>query len=118
MTATTKHIIDASQKSLGRIASDVAILLMGKDKASFAKNEAQTNIVEINNASKMRVTEKQLNERTYKRFSGYPGGLKEETMAELVKKKGYGEALRRAVYGMLPNNRLRSGMINRLIIKE
>lgn len=113
-----KHTIDAKDRSIGRVAGEVAILLMGKNSASFAKNKVAPAEVEVTNASKVKIDEKKLKSKKYKRFSGYPGGLKEETLSHLLERKGYSEALRIAVYGMLPKNKLRDRMIKNLIVKE
>jgi large subunit ribosomal protein L13 len=72
----------------------------------------------VTNASKIKVTEKKLQEKFYKRYSGYPGGLKELSMAHIVNKKGYKEAITIAVNGMLPNNKLKKGMLQALTITE
>jgi len=112
------HTIDAEKKALGRIASSAAMLLMGKDTAAYERHEKQENSVLITNASKMKISEKQLKDRVYTTFSGYPSGQRFENMGELITRKGYGEAIRNAVYGMLPHNRLRNNMMKRLTIKD
>lgn len=113
-----KKTLDAKGKKLGRLATEIAVILMGKDTPDFKREELSIRHVEVINASKLDVSEKKLKLETYKRFSGYPGGLKEESMENLVNRKGYGEALRIAVYGMLPKNKLRSKMIKNLVITE
>lgn len=113
-----KHTIDATGKQLGRIATEAATLLMGKDRADFAKNKIPNITVEIVNASKANISEKKLEEKTYKSYSGYPGGLKTQTMAKVVSKKGYAEAFRKAVYGMIPHNKLAKPMMKNLVITE
>lgn len=110
--------IDAQNKKLGRLASEIATLLMGKDAVDYAPNKAPDRQVKVTNASKMAVDERKLAGKEYTSYSGYPGGLKTETMDELVARKGYGEALRKAVRGMLPANKLRPQMLKRLIIEE
>jgi len=112
------HKIDAENKAAGRIASQTAMLLMGKDTAAFERHEKQVNNVVITNASKMKISEKQLTAKIYTTFSGYPSGQRYESMKETIAKKGYGEIIRIAVFGMLPHNRLRAGMMKRLTIKE
>jgi large subunit ribosomal protein L13 len=112
------HTIDATEKSLGRLASEVAALLIGKNKTDFARNVLSGNTVTVVNAAKLKVTPKKLQEKFYKRYSGYPGGLKELSMAQVVEKKGYGEAITIAVKGMLPDNKLRKGMLKALTISE
>lgn len=112
------YTIDATEKSLGRLASEVAALLIGKDKTDFARNILPGNTVTVTNAAKMKVSEKKLLEKIYHRYSGYPGGLKELSMAHIVEKKGYKEALTIAIKGMLPHNRLTNGMLKSLTITE
>jgi len=113
-----KKVMDAKDMKLGRLATEIAVFLMGKNTPDFKKEELSDRQVEVLNASKIMLDEKKLESKKYKRYSGYPGGLKEEKMANLIKRKGYGEILRIAVYGMLPKNKLRSRMIKNLTIKE
>src|SRR6202012_4956194 len=101
--------IDATNKSLGRLASEVAALLIGKDKTDFTRNNLSGNTVTVINAGKLKVTPKKLQEKFYTSYSGYPGGLKERSMAHVVEKKGYKEAITIAVKGMLPDNKLKKG---------
>ena len=109
-------IIDASGKSLGRIASQIALLLRGKDQADFAPHKDKGVFVEVKNIDKMKITGNKLKGKIYAHHTGRPGGFREITMEELIVKKGKAEVLRRAVYGMLPKNKLRAKMIKRLII--
>lgn len=112
------HIIDASGKKIGRVASQVAAILNGKDKTDFRRNTVTESTVTIMNASKIDVTEKKKKTTTFTAYSGYPGGLKTLEMDKIIAKKGMSEILRRAVYGMLPTNKLRSRRIKHLTIKE
>lgn len=112
------HTIDATGKKIGRVAGEAAVILMGKNKTSFRRNVVSGEKVSILNAGKLSVSAKKKDGKTYRRYSGYPGGLKEETLGEMVEKKGYREALRKAVYGMLPGNRLRPRMMKNLEISE
>ena len=107
------HTIDAANKILGRLAVEVALLLRGKDKADFAPNKDGGDIVIIKNADKIIVTGKKMNDKVYYHHSGYLGGLK-ETPFKKIFKKDPGEVIRRAVYGMLPKNKLRDIQITRL----
>lgn len=109
---------DATNKKLGRLASEIAMILMGKNDPSYAPNKIAPHKVIVSHASKMDIDPKKLEEKKYNRFSGYPGGLKQIPMSRLVEKKGYAEALRKAVYGMIPNNKLRSEIMKNLIISE
>ena len=112
------YTIDATDKSLGRLSSEVAALLIGKNKTDYARNALSGNTVTVTNAAKMKVSEKKLLEKIYTRYSGYPGGLKEMSMSHIVGKKGYKEAISIAVKGMLPNNKLQKGMMKALTITE
>lgn len=113
-----EHTIDATNQSLGRIASQAAVLLMGKMTPEFARNKVSGIKVHITNASKMKTTEKQLLNKTYHNYSGYPGGLKTQTMARVIEGKGYAEVMKKAVYGMIPSNKLRPIIMKNLKITE
>jgi large subunit ribosomal protein L13 len=110
--------IDATNEKLGRIASKVAKLLIGKDKTDFVKNSIVGSKVKVINASKMNILEKKMKTKTHSRYSGYPGGLTKETLDKTVSKKGYGEILKLAVSGMLPKNRLRTKFLLNLEVTE
>ena len=112
------HTIDATDKSLGRLASEVAALLIGKNKLDFARNVLSGNTVTVTNASKLRISPKKMDGKFYKRYSGYPCGLKELSMAHVVEKKGHKEVLSIAVKGMLPKNKLTNGMMKSLTIND
>lgn len=118
LAASMKHTIDAQGKTLGRVATAAAAILIGKHTTSFVKNKVGEDTVEIVNASKVAVTGSKMGEKRYKRYSGYPGGLKETPMREMIDKKGHAEILRIAVYGMLPKNKLRSIRIKKLSIQN
>lgn len=113
-----EHIIDAENKKLGRVASEVAVFLMGKNRTDFVRNAIPQIKVKVTNASKILTTLKKKESETYKRYSGYPGGLKVVTLGKLVSDKGMKEALRIAVKGMLPKNKLRDRMMKNLIIND
>lgn len=114
----TKYTIDAKGKRLGRIASEAASLLRGKGLASFKPNALPDVSVEIVNASGVAFTEKKLTATKYRRYSGYPGGLKEVSLKEFLDKKGVGELLRMVIVRMLPRNTMRSRLIKRLVVKN
>lgn len=111
-----KHTIDATDRPLGRLATEIAMILRGKNKPEFQPHLDMGGIVEVENADKMVLTGKKMEQKKYYRHSGYPGGIKEERVEELFQKDP-GEVLRRSVRKMLPNNKLRKNMIKRLIIK-
>ncbi len=113
-----KYTIDATGKKIGRIATEAASYLMGKFDPAFARNKVSDVKVTIENASKIAVTDKKLKETTHHTYSGYPGGLKQETLLAVKAKKGMSEIVKVAVYGMLPKNKLRSIMIKNLKITE
>ncbi|MDP3661794.1 MAG: 50S ribosomal protein L13 [bacterium] len=112
------HTVNADGKKLGRLATEVAHILRGKANPSFARNEEPKELVVIENAGKIFMTEKKQKEKVYQRYSGYPSGLKEETLGKLIARRGVGIVVQRAVYGMLPKNKLRARIIKNLTIKE
>lgn len=117
-TATKTYTIDAKGQKLGRIASQAASILMGKNSVDFVRHKAPDVRVEILNASKLSISEKHRVDIKYAHFSGYQGGLKFETLDALAKRRGYKEVVTHAVRGMIPRNKLRPGMLKRLIVKE
>lgn len=114
----TIHTIDASGKSLGRVASQAAHLLMEKGTPAFEKHRKLGVRVAVVNAGKLVITEKRAKGTVYKSYSGYPGHLKIVDLKALREKHGIGEVVARAVKGMLPNNRLRPAMLKRLTVSE
>ncbi|MDB5189279.1 MAG: ribosomal protein large subunit ribosomal protein [Parcubacteria group bacterium] len=114
----TAYIIDAADRSLGRVASEAASILLGKKSASYVQNEVLPMEVTIVNVSKLRMTEKRIAMKDYVRYTGYPGGLITTSMQMMIEKKGVGEVLRKAVDGMIPRNKLRKERMKRLTIKD
>jgi large subunit ribosomal protein L13 len=110
--------IDATNEKLGRLATKVAKLLLGKDQTDFVKNSIVGCKVKVINASKMSIEDKKMATKTHAMYSGYPGGLKHETLVQTVAKKGYGEILKKAVSGMLPKNKLRTKFLLKLEVTE
>lgn len=110
------HIIDATDKVLGRLASEIAILLRGKHKPDFLPYKDMGDFVVIKNVSKIKISGKKIEQKKYYRHSGYLGGLKEIPLKTLFKKDP-AQVLKRAVWGMLPKNKLRAKQIKRLKIK-
>lgn len=110
--------IDATNKKLGRIASEAAMVLMGKDKVGYEPNKVNTEGVHIINASKASIDEKKKDEKEYEWFTGHPSGLKKIKMKDLIAKKGIKEIFENAIYGMLPNNKLRKLRMKKLQITE
>jgi len=115
-----KHMktIDASGRTLGRVASEAAMSLMGKTKATFERNVYSGFPVNIVNASKLRITTKKLAEIYHTKYSGYPGGLRITKGTETAEKKGLKELIRLATYQMLPGNKLRREMMKHLTIED
>lgn len=109
-----KHIIDAEGKVLGRLATEIAVLLRGKQKTDFVPYKDEGDFVIIKNVDKLKFTGKKFEQKIYYRHTGYLGGLKEATMKEVYNKKGASEILKMAVWGMLTKNKLRSRQIKRL----
>lgn len=106
-------VVDADGVVLGRLASDVARVLRGKHKPVFAPNLDVGDHVVIVNADKVVLTADKADRKTIYRHSGYPGGIKSQTYADLLERKPT-EAIRRTVKGMLPKNRLGRKMIKKL----
>lgn len=107
------RIVDAKDKILGRLASRVAAILRGKDKATFSPHQNIGDEVIVINAGKIKVTGKKLAQKEYKRYSAYPGGLNIENL-ETVLKKRPDYVIRHAVHGMLPKNKLGAKMLKKL----
>jgi large subunit ribosomal protein L13 len=112
------HTIDASGKSLGRVASEAAKILLGKDTTTVKKNAVADVTVRITNASALKIAEKKMTQKTYHSHSGYPGSDRQRMLKDIVSLKGYGEALKRAVKGMLPGNTLRDKRMKHLVVEE
>ena len=108
-----KHTIDASGKILGRLATYVATILMGKNKATFVPYLDTGDFVVVTNASKVKVSGKKYQTKTYTRHSGYPGGLKVEKFDKLIERRPE-YIIEHAVKGMLPHNKLGKQMIKKL----
>lgn len=109
------HLVDVSDSILGRVSTKIATILMGKAKPYFVKNLDCGDYVVVVNAGKVKVTGKKDLLKKYYRYSGYPGGLKIETLESLRKRKPE-EIIRHAVSGMLPQNKLRDRMLARLFV--
>ena len=109
------YVIDAQGKILGRMASEIAKILRGKNKPLFTPNVDAGDFVVVVNASKVRLTGKKMDQKIYYRHTEYPGGIREKTAAEML--AGNPEDLiRLAVKGMLPKNRLSRRLVTKLKI--
>jgi len=113
-----KHTIDATNRKLGRLASEVAVLLMGKNTPDFERHLPGTSHIHIVHPEKLILPQKKQREKTYVRYSGYPGGLHHRSLEKMLEKRGVQQVIRDAVYNMLPANRLRTNRMKRLIIEE
>lgn len=109
------HLIDVKDKTLGRVASEIAQLLMGKSKAYFVRNLDCGDYVVVINAKGVLTTGKKEEQKKYYRHSGYPGGFKVESLKELRVRKPE-DIITHAVKGMLPDNRLKDRMLTRLFV--
>lgn len=109
------HLIDANEKILGRVSSDIAKILMGKSKPYFVRNLDCGDYVVVVNAKGVSLTGKKPVEKKYNRHSGYPGGFKSESFQELIQRKPE-DVIIHAVKGMLPQNKLRASMLKRLFV--
>ena len=111
------HVIDVKGKVLGRESTQIAKLLMGKGKPHFVRNLDVGDYVVVVNAKEVKLTGKKETQKNYYNFSGYPGGLRVRTLAEVRATKPE-EIIHRSVKGMLPQNRLRDKMLKRLKVFE
>jgi large subunit ribosomal protein L13 len=107
------HVKDAEGQTLGRLSTEIATLLQGKHRPIYVRHLNTGDFVIVVNADKIRVTGKKLDQKMYYRHSGYPGGLKEETLGRLMQKTPT-RALKHAVKGMLPKNAMGRHMLSRL----
>ena len=107
------YVVDAKDKILGRLASKIASILMGKGKVIYSPHQDTGDEVIVVNASKVRTTGKKMTEKVYKRYSAYPGGLNLETLEHTMKTKPT-FVIRHAVKGMLPKNKLGAKLLKKL----
>ena len=114
----TTYTIDATNRTLGRVASEAAHALLGKRSASFTKNLVAPITVTIENASKLHITEARKKGKVYTRYSGHPGGLYKTRMDQMIDKKGIAEVVKKTVDGMIPRNKLRNERMKNLIVKD
>lgn len=108
-----RHVIDAQDRVLGRLATEVAWLLMGKHKPMFSRNLDVGDYVVVINAEKVKVTGNKAEQKLYYRHSGYPGGLKSISFEKLLQTNPT-RVVERAVKGMLPHTRLGASMMKKL----
>mgnify|MGYP002738187974 CR=1 FL=1 len=113
-----QYVIDATGKKLGRVASEAAAILRGKRDVGFAPNKVTADTVVIENASKLDLSERRIQDEGYQTYSGYPGGLRYETRDHLIKRRGIKEVVVRTVRGMLPRTKLRDQQLKQLKIND
>ncbi|MFH1536729.1 MAG: 50S ribosomal protein L13 [Patescibacteria group bacterium] len=106
--------LDATDKILGRLASEIAVLLMGKDRSDYAPNIIQCPNVIVNNCDKIKITGNKAEQKKYYKHSGYPGGIKEKKYSEMNSTL----VLKNAVSGMLPKNKLQNVLLKKLTLNN
>lgn len=99
------HVIDAEDKTLGRLASEVARILRGKNKPQYTPHVDTGDFVVVINADRVKVSGRKAEQKLYRRHTGYPGGLRETSYEQMMDRKPT-EILRKAVWGMIPKTRL------------
>lgn len=117
MTVDRKiYKIDAKGKVLGRLATEVARLLQGKNKPDYLPNKDNSDVVEVSNINQLKFGTKKLEQKTYYHHTGYLGNLKAVSLEKVFSQRPK-EVLRKAVWNMLPKNKLRAKRIKRVIFK-
>ena len=106
-------LLDASEKTLGRLSAKISSILMGKNKAQYTPHNDLGDYIVVVNAEKVKVTGNKDIQKKYYRHSGYPGGLKSSSFSEIIEKNPE-EIILKAVKGMLPKNKLSNSMISKL----
>lgn len=109
------HLIDVKGKILGRVSSDIARILMGKAKPYFVPYMDCGDYVVVINCARIAVTGKKMNQKIYRKYSGFPGGQKEKPLKVVMAEKPE-RVIRQSVSGMLPKNKLRDSWLRRLYI--
>jgi large subunit ribosomal protein L13 len=107
------YLVDADGETLGRLATQIADVLRGKRKPAYTPHVDTGDFVVVVNAEKIRVTGNKLEQKIYYRHSGYPGGLRQRTLAEQLERRPE-QVIRKAVKGMLPKNRLAAAQLKKL----
>ena len=110
-------LLDAKGQTLGRFAAKVATMLTGKNKPEYTPNADMGDYVVVVNAKEINVTGKKLDQKIYYRHSGYPGGIKSKPLREVMENSA-SDALKSAVKGMLPKNKLGKQMLTKLKVYD
>lgn len=121
MTSNTKpeattYTIDATDRTLGRVASEAAHALLGKRSVHFAKNQALPITVIIENAGKLHLPLRRTHGKVYTHYTGYPDGLRSVRMDVMIDKKGIADVVKKTVDGMIPRNKLRTPRMMNLVV--
>jgi large subunit ribosomal protein L13 len=109
------HLFDASGKILGRLSTEIALILRGKNKVDFTPNVDGGDFVVVINSDKIAVTGKKMDDKIYHRFSGYPGGITSVKLKEQMVKDSR-KVITHSIYNMLAKNKLRIPMMTRLLV--
>ena len=109
------YVVDAEGRTLGRLAAEIAKILRGKNKPQYTPHVDVGDFVVVVNAEKVVVTGRKAEQKVYRRYSGYPGGMKETSYERMLERRP-GEILRKAVYGMMPKTRLARQQMRKLNI--
>lgn len=112
-----EYTIDAKGKALGRVASEAAAILRGKNDVEFKDNAAPDIKLVVLNVEQIKLTGQKSKQKKYKSYAGYPGSLKFTPMAMAIEKKGKPYIFKTAVSGMLPKNKLHAKMMKNLVLK-
>ena len=112
------YVIDASGRPLGRVASEAASVILGKNSPQYVQNEVLPVTVTVTNASKMQLHEKRVAQKEFTHYTGSPGGLRTTSMTKMIADKGISEVLRKAIDGMIPRNKLRKERMKRVTITD
>ncbi|MEK7584985.1 MAG: uL13 family ribosomal protein [Patescibacteria group bacterium] len=117
-TKQRNEVIDATGLTIGRVATRAAVVLRGKDRASFERHLLPLVNLRIVNASKMKIAPAKFRGKTYARYSGYPGGLQFENLESKIARLGYESVLKLAIKRMIPSNKLRPRLLTNLKIEN
>ena len=112
------YTIDATDRTLGRVASEAASALLGKKSVHFSKNQALPITVLVQNVKKLNLSTRRTQGKVYTRYTGYRAGLRSMTMEEMIIKKGIAEVVKKTVDGMIPRNKLRAPRMKNLVVTE
>lgn len=109
------YLFNCENFTLGRMSSRIAFLLQGKNNSQYAPNKTGECFIIVINSDKVNVSGRKLNNKMYHSFSGYPGGISSQSLAEVLKKDSR-QIIWNSVYGMLPKNKLRDRMMKKMFI--